>query len=394
MKNILWKIGHDLKIETISHANGYSLYDSDGKEYVDMESGVWCTPLGHSHPVVNQAIKDQMDQISHTGYCYAHPIIQETATSILQITDIKDGKCIFLTSGSEAVEVGVKAIQTSSDKPLLLTFSDSFLGSVGSSSKKPLDEWFLFDRFKCEQCSKNNNCDPVCDHFLSIPFDKISGFIFEPGSAAGMVKFPTKSLITNIIKNIKANNGYVQINEITTGMGRTGKWFGFQHYSIEPDVVSIGKGLGNGYPVSAIAFNQRILKQMEKTNFYHSQSHQNDPLGCAAANSVIKEMTDLNLVSKSKSMGCYFKNCLQKLADTHDCIKEVRGRGLIIALEFHEEIDHSYVIEIYNRLIEKGFIVAKRPDLNVFRIDPPLIIDQPLVDDFVETLDSIISRVV
>nr|NJM02536.1 aminotransferase class III-fold pyridoxal phosphate-dependent enzyme [Desulfobacula sp.] len=111
MENILWGIGHDLKLKNITHAGGCYIYDADGKSYLDMESGVWCTPLGHCRPEISQALINQIKDIMHTGYCYAHPVIQEAAQSILELIDFQDGKCLFLTSGSEAVEVGVKAIK-------------------------------------------------------------------------------------------------------------------------------------------------------------------------------------------------------------------------------------------------------------------------------------------
>ncbi|MFA5902304.1 MAG: aminotransferase class III-fold pyridoxal phosphate-dependent enzyme, partial [Desulfobacula sp.] len=256
MKNILWSIGHELKLNNITHAKGCYIYDADGKPFLDMESGVWCTPLGHCHPEINHAIARQIENIMHTGYCYAHPIIEEAAKSILEIVGFHVGKCLFLTSGSEAVEVGVKAIKKISSKSLLLTFSDSFLGSLGSSGAKPSAEWFLFDWSQCNICPEKEHCDPNCPHFSTIPFEKISGFVFEPGSSSGMVKFPPKALISHIARRIQETDGYIQINEITTGMGRTGKWFGYMHYDIAPDIVSIGKGLGNGYPVSAVAFNK------------------------------------------------------------------------------------------------------------------------------------------
>lgn len=393
MENILWSIGHELKLKNITHARGCYVFDADGNSYLDMESGVWCTPLGHCHQDVNHAVQQQMAKIMHTGYCYAHPVIQKTARSILEIIGMENGKCVFLTSGSEAVEVGVKAIKTISAKPLLLTFSDSFLGSVGSSGNKPLNEWFLFDWHKCEACASKEKCDPGCSHFSTIPFEKIAGFVFEPGSSSGMVRFPPKSLITQIDNKIHDSDGFVQVNEITTGMGRTGKWFGFMHYDIVPDIVSIGKGLGNGYPISAVAFNLRTVRKMEESGFYHSQSHQNDPLGCAAANAVIKIMKEEGVIEACNSAAAFLKEKLTGLARKHKAIKEIRGRGLMMAVEFSEQIGHDKVISIYEQLLKKGFIVAKRPKLKVFRIDPPLIIGKETIDGFIHAFDAVISEI-
>jgi len=393
MENILWCIGHDLKLKNITHARGCFIYDADGKSYLDMESGVWCTPLGHCRSEINQALINQIQDTIHTGYCYAHPVIQEAAQSILELIDFQDGKCLFLTSGSEAVEVGVKAIKKIYSKPFLLTFFDSFLGSLGSSGAKPSAEWVLFDWSKCIICPLKGTCDPNCPHFLSIPFEKISGFVFEPGSSTGMVRFPPEALIRSIVSRIHQDGGFVQINEITTGMGRTGKWFGYMHYGISPDIVSMGKGLGNGFPISAVAFNKKTLCKMEENDFYHSQSHQNDPLGCAAVNAVIQTMKKENILEKCILSGSYLMEKLTELKNKYTIIKEIRGRGLIMAMEFSEKIGHDAVVSIYEKLVKKGFIIAKRPKLKVFRIDPPLIIKKSMIDDFVKAMDATLSEV-
>lgn len=237
-----------------------------------------------------------------------------------------------------------------------------------------------------------DNCDMECPQFLSIPFEKISGFVFEPGSSSGMVRFPPESLIKHIVNTIKTNNGFIQINEITTGMGRTGKWFGYMHYDITPDIICMGKGLGNGYPISAVAFNENTLCKMEEKGFYHSQSHQNDPLGCAAANAVIRTMKKEKTLEKCISTGSYLMKKLMELKNNYPIIQEIRGRGLIIAMEFSEKIDHDAVVSIYEQLLKKGFIIAKRPKLKAFRLDPPLVIEKRMIDDFVQAMDAILSE--
>lgn len=392
MKNVLWEIGHELKLKNITHAGGCSIFDAAGKEYIDMESGVWCTPLGHCHPDVNKAVHQQMEEISHTGYCYAHPVTQKAAQLILDICGMDSGKCLFLTSGSEAVEVGVKALQMVSDRKRLLTFTDSFLGSLGSSGKKPDKEWFLFDRTPCETCDRAEPCTMACEHFNQIPFESISGFVLEPGSASGMVRFPKEKLVSAIAETVHENGGFVQVNEITTGIGRTGEWFGFRHYDIRPDIVSMGKGIGNGYPVSAAAFSEKILAAMMDNSFYHSQSHQNDPLGCAAAISVINTLKTEHLIEKAKEKGKYLRSGLKKLAVKHPKIEEIRGRGLMIAVDFSKDLTHDAVVAMHDRLIEEGYIVAKRPDINTFRIDPPLIIDHKTLDGFIRALDETLKE--
>jgi len=138
MDNILWCTGHQLKIADVAKAEGCYLHDQQGNKYIDLESGVWVVPLGHNHPGVNQAIQDQLGKVTHCGYYNSSPVVDEAALAISDITGLKDGKCIFLCSGSEAVECGIQALHKLSGKYKLLCLHDSFLGSYGSASKNRL----------------------------------------------------------------------------------------------------------------------------------------------------------------------------------------------------------------------------------------------------------------
>lgn len=217
--------------------------------------------------------------------------------------------------------------------------------------------------------------------------------MFEPGSSSGLVRFPPKAFIQNVVKFIRQQDGFIQINEITTGLGRTGKWFGFQHYDISPDIVSVGKGLGNGYPVSAIAMTPEIIQRLSKMGFYYFQSHQNDPLGCAAAKAVIITLQEEEIIQKSKTVTEYLYERLKQLAEKYAIIQEIRGRGLMIAIEFSDRLTDDVLSDLYRRCIQQGLILAKRPGLTVFRIDPPLIIQKEEVDHFLETFDPLLAEV-
>jgi acetylornithine aminotransferase len=319
--------------------------------------------------------------------------MEQASSAVLNISNMPEGKCVFLSSGSEAVEFGVQALRKITAKPLILTLSDSFLGSYGSAGSKRKDEWYLFDWRECSICDSSDACDPECRYFSQIPFDRIGGFVFEPGSSSGLVRFPPKSFIQNVVKFIRQHEGFIQINEITTGLGRTGKWFGFQHYGIEPDIVSMGKGLGNGYPVSAIAMTPEIIEHLSKMSFYYYQSHQNDPLGCAVATAVINILQDEKIIEKSNSAAEYLFNGLQQLEKKYSNIQEIRGRGLMFAIEFADTLADDLLSDLYVQCIQRGFILAKRPGLNVFRIDPPLIIQKEDIDHFLETLDQLLADI-
>ena len=393
MDHVLWCNRHPLVLPDIVKGEGCYLYDLQGRKYLDLESGIWCLPLGHCHPQMNAAILAQAGILTHSGYCYANPVMEQASKAVLNILGLPEGKCVFLSSGSEAVEFGVQALQKITAKPLILTLSDSFLGSYGSAGSKRQDEWVLFDWHECTTCNSSEDCNPECRYLEQIPFERIAAFVFEPGSSSGLVRFPPKSFIQNIVKFIRQHEGFIQINEITTGLGRTGKWFGFQHYDIDPDIVSMGKGLGNGYPVSAIAMTPDIIEHLRNKSFYYYQSHQNDPLGCAVARAVIKILHEESIIEKSKPIAHYFLNELQQLKQKYSIIQEIRGRGLMYAIEFADTLADDLLSDLYVQCIQRGFILAKRPGLNVFRLDPPLIIQKEDIDHFLAAFDQLLADI-
>jgi acetylornithine aminotransferase len=382
--NHILKCHEIVKTNFVRGDNCY-LYDSQGKQYVDLESGIWSTVLGHCHPSINQVIRAQIEKIIHLGTRYPHILSEEAAINLLNIVGIDGGKCVFLSSGSEAVEFAVQTARRIIKKPLILTFSDSYLAAYGSAGRKSTDEWWLLD---------GNNCiHPDSRECLKgIPFDSIGAFVFEPGgSGSGFVKFPPKPLVQDIAQRIKQEGGLIVANEVTTGIGRTGKWFGFQHYDIQPDIVSIGKGLGNGYPVSAVSMRGDIAESLEDSGFHYAQSHQNDPLGCAVAKEVIATLGDENWIDHGNVVGAFFLEGLKRLVNKYVVLKEARGRGLLLGLEFHPH-ERISVEWIYQALLEQGFIVGYYPAGNVLRFDPPLTVEKEDITNLLESIESILEN--
>ncbi|RPI16767.1 MAG: aspartate aminotransferase family protein [Ignavibacteriae bacterium] len=389
MKNLLWYPGHELVIDDIVKAYKCYLFDSNDKKYIDFESGVWCTSIGHNHPRINKVIEEQIHKITHTGYCYSNNLVKETADEILSLLRFEYGMCTFLCSGSEAIEYGVRIAQQISNKPLMLTFTDSYFGAYGSASKKSQDEWYCIDWIKyCE--SERKNYYTLLD---DVPFERIGGFLFEPGSSSGLVRFPPQELLDNIIEKIHTNNGLVIVNEVTTGIGRTGEWFGFQHYKIKPDIVTMGKGLGNGYPVSVTAVNKKVADALKREPIKYAQSHQNDVLGAVIAREVIRIIKDEKLIEHCRFISNGLFNQLNELKCNYSIIKEIRGRGLMIALEFIDRKDsESYASIVRKELLKRGFIVAQRYGTNVLRIDPALTVKESDVKEFIDVLEEILKE--
>jgi acetylornithine aminotransferase len=386
MRNLIWSTGHELILADIVKARNCELSDSGGNKYIDMESGVWCTSVGHCNRRINSVITSQLKKVIHTGFNYCNPVLETAARRVLEITELPDGKCEFLCSGSEAVEFCVRAAKAIKPDAMLLTFSDSYFGAYGEAARQDSKEWYRYNWHDCTCNTGGEGCCGECREFSEIPFDKTGIFLFEPGSSSGLVRFPSGKLIERISKKIRENNGLIVINEVTTGAGRTGKWFGFQHYDLKPDMIATGKGIGNGYPVSVAAISGRAAELLENRHFHYSQSHQNDPLGASVVTEVIGTISDESLVERSRQLGEKIMTGLDSMKKSGSILKEIRGRGLMIAIEFTRDAEL-----VQKELIKRGFVVAKRSGHEVLRIDPALTIEEKDIDAFICSLNEIIT---
>jgi len=277
-----------------------------------------------------------------------------------------------------------------SDKPLLLSLAGAYLSAYGSSGEQSSREWHLLEWSGCEVCKIADACDRRCDLLKAIPFDRIAGFVFESGNMHEPVKLPPVGLVRQIGGCVREQGGLVVANEITTGMGRTGAWCGFEHYDLRPDIVALGKGLGSGYPVSAVALRPGVASSLESMGFRYVQSHQNDPLGCAIALEVISVMRDEDLIERSRRVGTDFLDRLRRLASGPSTVREVRGRGLMIALEL--ERSRISAASAHAELLGRGFLVGLSEEPNLLRFYPPLTIGEDDIGRLLDTLPAVIER--
>ncbi len=378
-----------VKMDMVRAENCY-LYDTSGRRYVDLEAGVWCTALGHNHPRINQAIRAQLERVMHINYRYTNLLAEEAAQAVLGTMAMPDGRVTFLSSGSEAVEFGVQAARRLAGKPLLLTLQEAYLAAYGSAGTQNADGWHCFDWQPCVTCTHTDGCDPSCSHWQAVPFEHIGGFVFEPGNSHGLVKLPPRKIVRALAERVHQEQGLIVVDEVTTGMGRTGEWYGFQHYPLEPDIVALGKGLGNGYPVSAVVLSADVAARWEQSGVHYAQSHQNDPLACAVAREVIAVLREEGLVERSRRVGAAFVRELERLAERRSAIKEVRGRGLMTGVELQRGDERFSATLLYHKLLERGFLVGYNPAANLLRFYPALTIGEKDLDRLLETLDQIL----
>lgn len=377
---------HPITGDNFVRGENCDLFDDQGRRFVDLESGSWAAVLGHSHPMVNAALKAQLDRVMHLGVRWPNHLAEEAAVAVLGLVGEPDGKCTFLSSGSEAVEFGVQAARRVSGRPLLVTFANSYLAAFGSAGAKSAAEWSLIDPL--EWAADPERC------LAAIPFEQVGGFVFEPGGGGPTFgRFPAESLVRAVAAQVRAAGGLLVVNEVTTGLGRTGRWFGYQHYGLQPDIVALGKGLGNGYPISATTFRREVAEALERSGCHHAQSHQNNPLGCAVALEVIKVLREGGWIERAERVGAWLLGELQRLKARHGCIREVRGRGLLLVLELDPAGPCTGAL-VQAALRERGFLVGCYPAGYAagtgVRLDPSLTVEERDLAHLVASLDEVL----
>lgn len=352
-------------------------YDSEGTKYIDFESGVWCTNIGHNNIHLGKVIEKKIKESIHHGYRFRNKYSEDLSVELQRLIGFKNGASVFLSSGSEAVNLSITLAKYLTNRKKILKIDNSYLSAFGHGHISIDNDSLVNVRF-------NDNSS-----VSKIDFSSIAALVIETGGASvEMVQFPDYDFLNNLVRESKKNSCIIIADEVTTGMGRLGKWFGFQNYEIIPDIVVLGKALGNGFPISAVTVNSELADKFENSPFTYAQSHQNDPLGCAIGLEVIKIIEEKNLIDRCKLLGDYFKRKLEKLKEQFDKqLHAVRGRGLILALELKKDFDGT---EINNMLFESGFIVGFK--LNTFRFLPPLTIKKSDIDKLVEKLNEILSK--
>jgi len=376
LRDLILRCHPILKTDFI-RSEGSTIYDAEGKGFLDCESGVWCMGLGHSHLRITEVLHRQAGQLMHLGFRYQSPVTEEAAAELLDLAGLPGGKCVFLTSGSEAVNLALHLARIATHKTRFVCLGPTFLASYGEGADRSGSQWTHVDR-------DATGLDPIMD------WDPVAALVLEPGSACGSIRFPSEGLVGRIADKVHTYGGLVVVDEVVTGFGRSGAWFGFNHFDIRPDIVAVGKGMGNGYPVSAVLVSREVAKAVEAADLHYIQSHQNDPLGCAVALEVIHILREEGLIDRSREVGHILLDRLSTLQTCCPAIKEVRGKGLMVAVELHEQIS---VNQVFDRMLDSGFLIGCSPSFNLVRFMPPLTISQQEIDRLLQALEEVLCEV-
>ena len=370
----------------LTKGSGAKLWDINGKQYLDFAAGIAVCNLGHSHPQVIAAVKEQLEKLTHvSNLYYTQP---QTQLAKMLIDNSFADKVFFCNSGAEANEAAIKLARKYAhenmgpDKFELITMNDSFHGLTMATITATGQEKFQF------------GFTPLLEGFTYVPFNdlqaleaaisgKTCGIMLEPIQGEGGVNIPDDNYLACVREICDRHWILLIIDEVQTGMGRTGKLFAYEHYGIKPDIMTLAKALANGIPAGAMLATDKIAKAFVPGN--HASTFGGNPFAMAAANAVMKTILQEGILENCRKVGDYFLSELRKLQQKHMIIKEVRGKGLMIAAKLDIETG-----DIVNECLRRGLLVISAGS-KTLRFVPPLIISNQDVDCAIKVLDEVME---
>ena len=370
---------------------GVHLRDENGNDYLDLLSGIGVNGLGYAHPAVENAIVSQSKRLIHTSNLYFHEHTAELALRLTEITDLD--RVFFTNSGTEAWEAALKLARAHAGKlrsegrtigTKFLALDHSFhgrtMGSVATTAKDKYREPFMpvmpgvdFVRF--------NNVDDLRAKFSS----DICGICIEPIQGEGGIHPVSQEFFAAARELCDSTGALLIADEIQSGMGRTGKWFAYQHYNILPDVTTVAKPIANGVPMGAMLCTNAAAESI--TPGMHGTTFGGNPLACAVAIAVIDTIKRDNILAHINEVGAYFHDQLTLLAKRHDCITEVRGKGLMLGIEINSA---DLAQRVAAQMMERRIIINRTSE-TVLRLLPPFILERQHVDTAIKAFDEIFT---
>ncbi len=391
---------NDFESILITKAQDSWVWDTDGKKYLDCVSGTWTCNLGHKHSKVLQDMKKQMDDIIHRCMRFHTPTTLKAAEQVLNFLPNKYDKITFLNSGSEAMEFAISFARNVRDKTKILSLKDSYLGAFGVAKESSYTSTKASKlKIPYPECdSANCNClddfDTLIDHIMENYSSELACFVLEPIMVSGGIHKACNKFISKLCRQLQNVGVLVIANEVTTGFGRSGLRFGHQHFDINPDIVVMGKALGNGYPVSAIATRSALESKLSHSNYYYAQSHQLDPLGTAVANSVVGVFKDEQIIEKSQDKIKQFNTFFKSLS--YPFIKEVRSYGMIFGIQIQPvegKTCKELILEIKDALLEEGVLIGISLGKELLRLLPSLTITDDDLEFFKKKFVKVLDKV-
>jgi len=403
----------------VESGKGCLVKDVDGNEYIDFNSGLVCLNVGHNHPKVIAALKNQCDRFLHysnTDFYYTEVI--NLAEKLAEITPGNFQKKVYFgNSGAEAIEAAIKLTKWHTRKQLYIGFTSAFhgrtIGALSFTASKPTQRRYFFPLmpgvthvpypycYRCPFKQTYPDCHYWCIDFIEdfvlkkyVPPEEVAAILFEPIQGEGGYVVPPPEYFQRL-KKLADKYGILLIDdEVQAGMGRTGKWFAIEHWNIEPDVLCSAKALASGLPLGATIAKSKV---MDWVGGSHASTFGGNPLSCAAASAVISVIKNERLLENAAKQGAYIMKRLEKLKDQSEIVGDVKGKGLMIGMEIVENKENKKpaakkASEIMTRSWKRGVAVITC-GVSTVRIAPPLIINRELVDAALDIIEDVIKEV-
>ena len=367
------------------YGEGIYLFSPEGKKYVDFSSGIAVSSLGHSHPHLVQAIQKQAGKVIH--YSNLYKILGQELLAKRLVDNSFASSVFFCNSGAEAVECGIKIVRRhhvqngNPEKTRIITCSGGFHGrtlatlSAAKNEKHTAGFFPMLDGF--DQVSFDN-----LDQMQNAITDKTAAILVEPIQGEGGIN----NADTNYFKKLRSMAGEAGIllfmDEVQTGIGRTGKLFAHEWAKIQPDIMAIAKGLGGGFPVGACLANEKTTKTMAPGT--HGSTFGGNPLASAAANAVLDIVLDDGFLDDVQRKGIYLKNQLAFIIAKHNFLGEIRGQGLLVGVVCDDSVVN---LDIVKEAEARGLLTVPAGN-NVIRFIPPLIITETEIDEGLSLFDQ------
>ena len=370
-----------------THGEGMRLFGTDGRAYTDFIAGIAVNALGYRHPGLTQAICEQADKLIHCSSLY---YMENQAALAKALTEKSCAdKVFFSNSGAEANEGAFKLARKffylkGEQKYEVISTHNSFhgrtLASIAATGQekyqkpfKPMPEGFIQVPYNDLNAVENAVTPKTCAVFIEVI------------QCEGGIIIGTDDYIQGLRELCDRHGILLIIDEVQTGMGRTGTWFGYQHYGIEPDIFTCAKALGGGVPLGAVLAKGDVAEAFEPGN--HASTFGGNPLACAAGLAVMAALEEEGLVENAKITGQYLLEQMRSLGDRHDFITDVRGRGLMAGMQIDPSIAGA---DIVGAMLDKGYLINCAGH-NTLRFAPPLIANAADVDGLTATLADVLG---
>jgi acetylornithine/N-succinyldiaminopimelate aminotransferase len=367
----------------IVRGRGCYLYDADGNKILDMFPGWAVSAIGHCHPKVVEAIRKQAAELLHIDNTfYSEP--QGKLAKLLSERAF-GGKCFFCNSGAEANEAAMKLarLHTAEGKYKFITAKGGFHGRTFATMTATA------------QPKHHEGLLPLLPGFSYVPFNDVKALeatfsndvaavMVEPIQGEGGINLATKEYLQAIRQLCDKNGAVVIFDEVTTGIGRTGKWFGYQHYDVEPDIMTMAKSLGGGVAIGAMMAKEEVAASF--TPGKHASTFGGNALVCAAAVATIEAIEEEKLLENAVQLGKYTMDKLQQLKQKHQIIDSVRGIGLMIGVQLN-----GPGTEIVDKCLKNGLRINCTQN-TVLRFMPPMIVNKSQIDQAISILDAVLGE--